>query len=452
MPLSKKIGALMERSMVSHEELAAFLRDHCTDLAIFAVKRSVDWLTFSQVMQGHVRHSYLGELLEKLDLIFSTNTLPFSQLLPRSVRQNIANFYPGSQHSNVDTLKKIHLLLMGDKHALKSLRKIKGVPISDLVSWMNTQKVPLVTLRLGLTELQYVLPMLEFVDFSGLHKEFIPFLFSMISQVSNLSCQWMNDEELSQLTLFSSLKSLDLTDAFLSDKGIESICKLTQLKSLNISGSSSSTDFLIQTLGRFKSLTELNISGFKEVSKLVHILPEALKLLDVSCCQIGESGLKIIGTFRNLKTLNLAGSIGIEDKHLENLGVLSHLENLDLSFLKIGDLGVMYLMDLEALKDLNMKGCRNITDRGVKNLCCQSLTSLGLKGCSLITDEAFKSLATLSKFLKRLDLSGCYKITDKGLYRIAEFPELTHLRLKGCNGVSNEGIFYLTRTKAKVSL
>lgn len=446
--LSGKIVALMEKRRVSKQELKGFLTGNRKELAAFAIKTPINWIVFGKSMKEHVgTRSKLSKLLKKLDRFLSLDKGHFSEAYPRPVRENIARFYPADLNNNSESLIKMKQLLIGDYAYLNASPKIKGVPLSDLVKWIDHQRVPLLNLKLDLHELAWVLPALGYVDLSGYPKECIPFMVSSLNKVSHFASDWITDEGLESLARFSGLVSLDISECNFTDKGMEAVSRLTKLRSLNVSNCIQITDASIQLISSLSDLTCLNISGCMNVTYMgLRFLIDCdnLERLDVAFCEIKNGALVVIGQLISLKYLNLSCCKGINGSSLYYLSSLVHLEELNLSFLEIEDIGVMHLTDLEGLKILNLQGCRKITDKGVQSLCSQSLRSLGLRGCSSITDLAFRYSRNIYKTLKELDLTGCYEITDAGLLWMTKFTELVNLNIKGCNRVSDDGIYHLT--------
>lgn len=466
--LSKKMANLMESRFVAKQELNEFLKDNSQELSAFAIKTPVNWLAFSQSIRRNVnKGSQLSNLLNKLDRFLSMRKMPFSQLYPNAVRQNIASLYPLDQNNVAMTFTKLRQLLIGDYEYLSSFPKIQGIPLDNLVQWIARQKIPFIALKLDFREFTCVLPQLKYVDLSGYSDVVMSYQVFMLKKVSHLTCPWFKKEGIESLISYPFLNSLDLSrcnildmgledignlnqltslnlsECHITDKGVGNISSLTNLKYLNISGCSVLTNTSIQVMRAFRYLESLNISeclkptykGLRHLSKCTN-----LRKLDVSACRISDKELKIIGLFTSLKTLNLSGCNDIKANHLEQLKTLTGLEGLNLSFLKIDDVDLTHY---KKLKILNLDGCRNIRDRTIQNLNTLSISILQLRYCSNITDNAFVDLRTVCRSIHELDLTGCYKITDDALRAIGLFQKLTYLSIKGCSQVTDRGLDHL---------
>ena len=154
-----------------------------------------------------------------------------------------------------------------------------------------------------------------------------------------------------------------------------------------------------------------NNDGLAQISKLTN-----LKSLDLSGCKpITGAGLAHLKKLTQLERLNLSHCRGFGDASLEHLSELTQLERLNLLGCdRITDAGLAHLKKLTQLERLDLAICFQIGDAGLKDLSeLTNLKSLDLSGCYLITNAGLVHLKKLTQ-LERLNLRGCHQITDAG--------------------------------------
>jgi len=129
----------------------------------------------------------------------------------------------------------------------------------------------------------------------------------------------------------------------------------------------------------------------------------------------------------------------ISDNDLAHVGRLTGLKELDVSCTQIGDSGMPYLKELKELKKLNLASTRVCL--GLKHLGGLPLQELTLDDTD-IGDDALAHIAQL-RALKILSLSFT-KITDRGLTKIKEMKSLEKLRLN-CTDIGDDGLAFVGR-------
>ena len=191
-----------------------------------------------------------------------------------------------------------------------------------------------------------------------------------------------------------------------SDKGIQHLRNLSNLKTLEIGGMG------ITDKGA------VHVSGLHKLTRL--------HLFDTS---IGQSGMEALSSLTELEELLLTGR-NISDKGVKHLAKLSKLKRLDLYHPSLGDPGLKYLASLKELEYLNLSGTK-ITDRGMVHLSALSnLRELNLMHTS-VSDKVVDHLVKLRK-LETIRLNNT-NIGNIGLGRLAWLPNLTELDASNSN-------------------
>jgi len=308
---------------------------------------------------------------------------------------------------------------------------------------------------------------------------------------ASLERTWATDNDMDFVAELKTLKKLDLSFTYVTDKGIKKLQGLQQLEDLTLDTAEFLTDASMAHLRANRALRRLVVRGVDITDAGMPYVGEmtGLRYLDISYTMLGDVGLEhlpnlsqlehlkigatlITGLNLNflkllpkLKTLSLNGvqrrnagacwTPNVTDLDMETISLLAGLEELDLGTgiklgmggqpaapgggncrltggLQISDLGVAKLARLKNLKRLNISGAR-LTPEGVQILQSLPLERLSLWACESLDDEVADVLAGMST-LAHLDLSYT-QIGDRGLQRLGKLTGLKHL--------------YLTETKVK---
>ncbi|HEV3339105.1 MAG TPA: hypothetical protein VG125_02075 [Pirellulales bacterium] len=224
----------------------------------------------------------------------------------------------------------------------------------------------------------------------------------------------------------------------LSDRGMESIGRLTRLTRLTISGATI-TDEALRHLARLTRLKDLRIvrcpiTG-NELSYLAR--PDRLDQLDLRQTRLNDSGLENLRGMSRLRVLGLDRT-HISDKGLSHLSGLTSLEYLGLGENNISDAGLPYIARLTHLKSLGLRDTR-ITDHGLDNLRqMAALEGLDINITS-VGDDGLNRLLGL-RSLKSVQLvSTC--VTDVGFERLQSLPELTYIAVADENTTDDQMVF-----------
>ena len=181
-------------------------------------------------------------------------------------------------------------------------------------------------------------------------------------------------EQLKALATAKQLEHLDLTGcANLTDKCLEELEGLTNLKSLNLQDCRQVTNRGLSSVAKLKNLESLNLTY---------------------CSQITDAGLKSLEGLSRLKSLNFQGCRQVTKQGLSSVAKLKNLESLKLAWCdQITDADLKALEGLSSLKSLNLERCSRVTDEGLSSVGrLKKLESLNLTGCDQITDAGLQSL------------------------------------------------------------
>jgi hypothetical protein len=212
----------------------------------------------------------------------------------------------------------------------------------------------------------------------------------------NPDCRF-NDKHLRLLKSFNSLTTLDLTNANITDDGMEEIGGLKNLQELCLINSAVTGDGL-KELSDLPRLTTLILmygitdDGLKEVSNLTN-----LETLTVFSTKITDDGLKEIHRLKNLTTLHLS-SRQISDAGMKEISRLRYLTKLSLRFVPMTDEGLNELLKLRFLTHLDISNTL-VTDAGLKELSqFKSLIDLNITGL-IITEIGLKELGNVKTLM-----------------------------------------------------
>ncbi len=182
----------------------------------------------------------------------------------------------------------------------------------------------------------------------------------------------LRDEELEQVVRdYKQLNHLDLQGTTITDKSLLHLGKLKDLKSLNLSG----TGITGKELSQLKNVEHLDLSysqitNFNEISQLTQL--KSLNLEGTSFFDYIDRNYKggdpfeqddsppirkynkellLLKPLKNLKKLSLAES-WLDNEGLKDLKILNNIEILDISNTEITDKGIKHLSQLNNLKEL----------------------------------------------------------------------------------------------------
>jgi hypothetical protein len=305
-----------------------------------------------------------------------------------------------------------------------------------------------------------------------------------VTEVS-LERTWATDNDIDFVVELKTVKKLDLSFTYVTDKGIRKLQQLPQLEDLTLDTAEFLTDAAMAHLRANRALRRLVVRGVDVTDAGMPYIGEmiGLRSLDISYTMLGDVGLEHLPALSELEHLKLGGNMitglnlnflkllpklrtlslrgvqrrnagacwtpNVTDLDLDPIALLSGLEELDLGVgiglgmggqpaapgggncrltggLRITDLGVAKLAKLKNLRRLNLSGAR-VTPEGI-----QVLQSLPLERLTLWASESLDNTAVAALVgiptLADLDLSYT-KIDDQALGHLAKLPNLKRLYL-----------------------
>ena len=265
---------------------------------------------------------------------------------------------------------------------------------------------------------------------------------------------WATDADIERIAGLKSLKRLDLSLTYISDRGAERLKALDQLEELNLFAAEFITDAAMAFLRGNRQLKTLNLRGTDVTdTSLAYIAGlSQLKSLDISFTQITDVGLEHLASLAQLEELNLGGN-KISGASLHVLKLLPKLRKLSFYGIQrrnagwcwapvVTDLELETISLLAGLEDLNIGfgvalGMPRPGDLGPAD----GEAECRIAGGTRVTDFGLARLAKLEK-LQHLDLSGA-AITANGLKTLASFRDLRRLSLWNVNGLDDAAAPYL---------
>eukprot|EP01120_Amphizonella_sp_Union-15-10_P008057 TRINITY_DN2818_c0_g1_i2.p1 TRINITY_DN2818_c0_g1~~TRINITY_DN2818_c0_g1_i2.p1 ORF type:complete len:276 (+),score=36.97 TRINITY_DN2818_c0_g1_i2:43-870(+) len=204
------------------------------------------------------------------------------------------------------------------------------------------------------------------IDFHLTSKKWNQTAFSYVTSINCYPYRKRIPDEFFENHDLTPIKSLNLTGCFaISDNGLKSLSKLTNLNELIIVSCCRITDRTIQYISNLTNLKTLNLSD----------------------CEITDDGIGILFNFSCLEFLDLSWS-KISDNGIRQISRLDRLKRLSLSQCEITDVGLGFFSGLKNLRELDLSRNRRITDEGIKLLCrLTNLGDLNLKHCKNVTQS-----------------------------------------------------------------
>lgn len=232
--------------------------------------------------------------------------------------------------------------------------------------------------------------------------------------------------DLDALRKFSNLKKLTLRDDnIVSDSWLHELPKVApQLDALALR--------FVATVRRKGTFTKAGIQSLLKLEYLTH--------LEVAGSYFSSAeGIKAISTKLNLTYLDLSEN-GLQHRCVRPLKELTNLETLILGGnVKLGDSTVRLMQKFPNLRHLSFRGCPSITDDGISSLASSTtLTSLDLRMCTGISGAGLGVCGVVP--ITRLDLMGCSALDDTGLSYVCHFKFLKFLDLRLCTRITDAGL------------
>lgn len=275
----------------------------------------------------------------------------------------------------------------------------------------------------------------------------------------SLARTWANDTLVERLAGIKTLRKLDLSFTYVTDRGMEQLRNLPALEELILETAEFITDASIAHLRGNKNLRTLVLRGTDITDVALPYIAEmtGLRKLDLSQTMLGDGGLESLPSLTQLEEADFGGS-RITGINLNMLKLLPRLRKLGLSGIQRRNGGVCWTatitdLDLDAiavltgLEELNLGAgiglARDGMPKGGGNNCRAT-------GGVQITSLGAAKLASL-KNLRRLDLSGA-RLSPAGLESLKQLPKLERLSLWYGRGIDDTAAPALADLKSLVHL
>jgi serine/threonine-protein kinase len=262
----------------------------------------------------------------------------------------------------------------------------------------------------------------------------------------DLSASKAADADLVHLAAFPHLKTLNLYNVHVTDKGLAHLEHLTELTSLTLGNDPNFTDDWLRHLKGLNELQEFNLIATGVTGSGLAYLHDAQKLAKVNLGQnpkLEDGGLAHLTGRASLRMLYLHNCAKVTDKGMENLTGLTGLTDLALPGTQVTDDGLAHLQEATQLGRLELTSLK-VTDAGLarfKDL--SKLTELHASGTNL-GDNGLAPLRTATK-LETLVLTGT-RTDDAGAAVFKAMPDLQVLSLTSTR-VGDEGLANLAGLK-----
>ena len=260
----------------------------------------------------------------------------------------------------------------------------------------------------------------------------------------SLARTWATDNDIARVAEIKTLKRLDLSFTYVTDRGIERLQQLQQLEELTLDTAEFITDASMSYLRANRRLRKLVLRGtdITDVGLPYIAALTALKSLDLSYTMLGDVGIESLPALTELEELKL-GADRISGINFNFLKLLPKLRKLSFNGIQrrnggacwtplITDLDLDPISLLSDLEELNLGvglglGRTGVPSGGGNN--CRSA------GGIRITDLGLAKLARLKK-LRYLDVSGA-QITPAGLKVLQTLPRLERLSVWNCKALDD---------------
>jgi len=160
----------------------------------------------------------------------------------------------------------------------------------------------------------------------------------------------------------------------------------------------------LPSIAKIKSLTDLRISGLGSVTpgnldSLASLTN--LQSIEISYCnQLTGSDCKFLKKLHELRSLNLANDLKVNDDLIPQIAGLPKLSRLFVQFTSLDDKGLHQISHLKTLQTLDITGCFHVSDEGLRSLkALPRLFNLDITGLPL-TDKNLTALSRLHSLNK----------------------------------------------------
>lgn len=252
----------------------------------------------------------------------------------------------------------------------------------------------------------------------------------------NLALTKITDKGLAKLVSLKELEELDLNMADISDAGFCQLKGLSKVKSLFLYGTKVTAKGLSAASG-MRNLHTVTLGRYVAGDAMKHFgnLHE-LRHLDVSATRIDNESMKYIGNLRNLESLDLPDTV--TDASAMHLSNLTNLAELRLGSM-CSDITIMAMSKLVKLKVVGLPS--GTTDAGLVCLTksCPNIEQMWLEDAK-ISWKGIKALVGL-KVLRYLSIKGC-PVSNKSIRYLAQLERLEFVNLRNTR-ITGDGVVEL---------
>jgi hypothetical protein len=230
---------------------------------------------------------------------------------------------------------------------------------------------------------------------------------------------------------------VDLNNQRITDAGMRCFANVHFVKRINMNGCNKITDVGLNYLVGLRLVnlllcdTRLTDTGMQSLCQI-----PTLESLDISETEISNAGCKYLETLSRLKVLHINWT-SVTGAALSNIGKLGNLEELHLDGDDVsGDLSAIATLDL---RDLRLSETK-LTDNDMTQLArMRSLLELDVSINKGITDAGLLKLVSLTN-LRILDVSNC-STTEAGVTRLRHSLPLCEIRTRSAAPLSPVSLF-----------
>lgn len=257
---------------------------------------------------------------------------------------------------------------------------------------------------------------------------------SELGEMNNLNVLKLSSDELigyglKEIGAKNNLKSIEISGNRCSEAVFNSVGEMTGLIRLVVDCRGFSIGKSVKALPSV--LRSLELLGSNVTSKHLSALRGCPKLehLEVGGEWINNDAMQWIGELKNLKTLLLAGTNVDNDgiKKLYGLKALRSLRLISFGVSRFDSTVLEYFGGMKKLKTLDLMGLRGIDEKALKSIKLMPELEEVTLDVGRLTPEGFEVFRDLA-FLRKLNLLG--EVNVKGLLKLGNIPTLYSLDVR----------------------
>ncbi|MDR1384024.1 MAG: hypothetical protein LBJ67_09300 [Planctomycetaceae bacterium] len=239
-------------------------------------------------------------------------------------------------------------------------------------------------------------------------------------------------EAIDEIAKLIDLESLVLDGPYINDEVTQKLANLHKLKTLSFSNASITGASLTIILDNMKDLTNLTLNRCNLTDNSLDVIckMKQLKILDIRSNDVSGLGMLALADLEQLEQLDLRYCIKIDGTALDYLSDVKTLKVLKLrSGNAITDSSLKHLEKFEKLQSLHLQDSDSLGDDCIDSLVkVPTLTDLTLFRITAITNDGIKKFQ--GSKIEKLLLRGMDSVTDDGIASLKDIPKLTRLVLQ----------------------